>query len=79
MIKDFHPQTLFKRQVDQESEFALATGLSETITFKKKNQVFKYISTTPKIENVHYPKSSLDKKRMTHRTALYAFLTALKP
>lgn len=79
MIKDFHPQTVFKKQVDEEAEQYLATGHEEVIKFERKKQVMKYIDPIPKIDNVHYPKSSLDKKKQTHRTALYAFLTSLKP
>ncbi len=79
MIPNFHPQTIFKKQVDEEAEQYLIHGHEEVIKFKRKKQLMKYIDPSPKIDNVHYPKSSLDRKSMTVKTALYAFLRELRP
>ena len=59
-----HPQELFKTLEDRKTEIEWARKDKTTPTLPK---------------NIKYPKSSLDRKSMTTRTALYAFLHDLKP
>lgn len=64
MIQNFHPQTVFKAQVDSEAE--LEWALNDT--------------TTPSIDgDIHYPINNLPKDKQTRRTAFYAFIRELKP
>jgi hypothetical protein len=60
---NMHPRELFKTLEDMKTEIMWARN----------------DTTTPSIKNVHYPKSSLNKKSMTHRTALWVFIKALRP
>jgi hypothetical protein len=76
---DIHPHEITKYLADKRAECLLSSGDEEVLKFRNKKQVMKYIDPSPKIDNVSYPKSSLDKKSMTVRTALYAFLRELRP